>query len=258
MAEALPLVDLWRLERSQSEPFRLFEGEGRRLAVSGVGKERAAQATRWLAGPGIDPRTVWLDVGLCGHPSLSVGEIRAAHRVVDAVSGDAWYPPAVVPFPCGSMELRTVSRPERVYRDDVGYDMEAAGFLAAARKVATAELVQVVKVVSDNREAPPRGFRPSEVADLVRPHAPAVDRFVEGLRELATELPAKPEPDELFEALVARVHFTISRRRRLRDLLRRARALGLELDPATLGGDAERISDELRRRIEAVPYRIDP
>lgn len=257
LPEARPFLEHWKLSASETEPFRLFEGEYHRLVVSGVGPDRAREATRWLAVRYPDPRAVWLNVGSCGHPTLAPGEIRTAHRVVDASSGEAWYPPLIARSPWGaSFDLRTVDAPERDYAEEVGYDMEAAGFLAAARPAATAELVQVVKIVSDNREAPARRLRPAELAGLVRRHVEAIDRFVEGLRALAAGLPTGREDDELLAVLTGKAHFTVSRRRRLRDLLGRARALGLVVDPEDLGEDADGMLRDLQRRIEASPLHL--
>ena len=258
LPEARALLDHWELEASETRPFRLFESGARRLVVTGVGRSRAAEATRWLAERRPDPRAVWLNLGTCGHPTLGLGEIRTAHRVLDVSTGETWYPAQVAAPPWrASIELRTVTEPELAYPEDAGYDMEASGFLTAARATAVAELVQVVKIVSDNRDAPARRLRPEELAALVRPHVEAIDRFVETLRDLASALPSGREDDALVAVLTGRTHFTVTRRRQLRDLLGRARALGLSVEPSELEGDAARILRALRRRIESTPYRLD-
>ena len=249
MAEGRPFVEAWGLESREREPFRIFEREDRRLVVSGIGGERSAAAVRHLGRRTSGP-AVWLNVGVCGHATLPLGNARAVHRIVEAATGRAWYPPAVAPWPWPSVDLHTVTRPQLDYSEEVAYDMEAAAFVAEARELATAELVQVVKIVSDNRENPPRRFRPAEVADLVRPHVPAITELAEALGEVASGLTSDPIDEALYQEILVRGHFSVTRRRQLRELLRRTAALDIPIDPEELPQEAGAIVETIRRALK--------
>lgn len=154
-AEARPLVA--RLELRPLEgggPFRIWQGDNAALVVSGVGKSASAAAVAHLhqrfSRSSIDG---WINVGIGGHRSHSLGTSILASEVRDGASGDSWSP--AVPFepPCRIGTVVTVEQVERDYATDAVYDMEASAFYKAAVDCSDSGLVEVLKVVSDNRES---------------------------------------------------------------------------------------------------------
>lgn len=257
LPEARPLIEEWSLRPvSGSGPFRRFRGRGCRLVVSGIGREAAAEATGLLAAEAGPGPALWLNVGLCGHRDLPVGEIRIAHKVVNRTNDETFFPPRIVSSPWPPVELHTVDEPELEYGDDAAYDMEAAGFVPAARRFATAELVQCVKVVSDNRERPARRLRSAEIRELVEPALPGLRLLAGRLREAAADLSRSPLDRDLLDRVLERAHFTVSRRRILEKLLRRMGARGIPVSAGELEGDAEAILETLRRRLAEEPVRL--
>lgn len=192
-AEARPLVEHLQLQADGDGPYPLYRGDGVALVVSGAGKMAAAAATAHLhlaAGGGRDGG--WLNVGVAGHAELDIGSGRLAHKVLDAGSGTAWYPPALLddaalessgPATAG---LVTVDRLEGEYDGDALYDTEAAGFFTAAGQVAGVELVHAYKVVADNHGATlGDNFGAAVVEDLVRSKLGPLDRLLDTLRGLS-------------------------------------------------------------------------
>jgi hypothetical protein len=145
-----------------------------------------------------------------------------------------------------------VDRPENAFRESALYDMEAAGFYAAASLVCPASHVHCYKIVSDNLVTGLKGVNPAFVSRLAKQHVEVVESLVVALRSLPEpEARAEPAPPEL-DPFLARWGFTIIQKRRLHRLLGHWRTLSGEqsmpLDELGDPPDAE----ELLRRIEAM------
>ena len=154
-AEARPLVA--RLELRPLEgggPFRIWQGDNAALVVSGVGKSASAAAVAHLherlSRSSIDG---WINVGIGGHGSHSLGTSILASEVRDGASGETWSPDIPFEPPCRTGTVVTVEQVERDYAQDAVYDMEASAFYKAAVDCSDLALVEVLKVVSDNRES---------------------------------------------------------------------------------------------------------
>ncbi len=256
-AEARPLVRRFGLVRRAAPGHLVWEADGVLLAVSGVGARAAAAAAGCLAGLGDgEPEAAWLNVGIGGHRSLPLGEAVLADRVVDAAAGRAWYPPLVFDPPCPTATVTTVDRPETRYPEDSVYEMEAAGFCAAAARFASAELVQVVKVISDNAGSPPGRLAAGRVEELIDARMEALVAVAEQTAELAGELAGRVAPPAQLGAFVARWRFTLTQRRRLERLLRRLAVVepgGPQPDELADLGSSRAVLAALEERLAAHP-----
>ncbi len=179
-AEARPLVARLGLRSlDQGGPFRLWEGDGTTLIVSGVGKTAAAAAVahlrQRLSGSSIDG---WINVGIGGHRSYPLGTPILASEVRDGASGERWS--VAIPFepPCRTETVLTVERVERVYAEEAVYDMEASGFYEAALDGGHPGLVQVLKVVSDNKKSGVESVSGARVEQLLAARADTVEDLV--------------------------------------------------------------------------------
>ena len=186
-AEARPLVAHFQLERvPELEPLSIFRGPDLALAVSGVGKEAAAMAVDQLARvvPSGRP-AAWLNLGVAGHRQLEVGTAVMAQAVTDGNSGQVFRlsPPPEVHLEVG--EVRTVTHVETQYDSDSLYDMEAAAFCQRAVTYTPAELVQVLKIVSDNRRTGTLCVSARQVQGLVEQNFPRIDRLISHLHRMA-------------------------------------------------------------------------
>lgn len=254
MAEARPLVEHFRLSgEARGGPFRLFRGEGTALVVSGPGKVAAAAATASLhLESGGVMNAAWLNVGVAGHRSRAVEEPLLAGKVVDAGSGESWYPPLLFSPPTAVDTVITVDRPESVFPENAAYDMEAAGFLPTACRFASAELVHCLKVVSDgpgDLEGGAPRLAAERIQSLVASQLGAVVETARHGLELSAELRALDEDPPDLNACGERFHFSVSDRRELRRLLRRRAALVPE-EPLPLDGlPATTRGKEVNRRL---------
>lgn len=225
--ESRPLVDHFRLSEDRSAVgFRVFRGDGIRLVVTGMGRVACAAGVAALGErPGEGGSAAWLNIGIAGHAGHAVGEGVHALSIVEAATGRRWYPPRIMEMPGQGETICTVDAPETGYPDSRVYDMEASAFYATALRYATGELIQVYKIISDNRDNGVHTVARSTVRESIVRHLPAIQAIVDGLAGLVDEIdtarPALPELDHF----LGRWHFTVSQQHQLRELLRCFEAL---------------------------------
>ncbi|MFQ5995162.1 MAG: hypothetical protein ACE5K1_08690 [Acidiferrobacterales bacterium] len=225
-AEARPLIDRYRLRRRHAVgPFPVYEAETTALIVSGVGKIAAAAATTYMHGLSGHPNDGWLNIGVAGHAERELGQAALAHRIIDQATGRSWYPPLVFAAPCETDAVLTVDQPTQTYAQPALYDMEASGFWQTACRFSTAELVQCLKIVSDNAAHPAVNVSADSVQALIEQQLESIECVVRALAALSAELaPLNGDPAELARFL-ARWRFTATERGRLQRLLTRWHAL---------------------------------
>ena len=261
--EARPLVDHLSLRsEANHQPFRVYNGAGMRLIVCGVGKLAAAAAVGYLYRYGNNSgNEAWLNVGIAGHATLPQGAIRLVHKVIDESSGNCWFPSRIVSSDCDSCEIRCVDRPEEEYVGNTLVDMESAGFTGATSRLAKTELVQLLKIVSDNRQSPASQLSRGFVRGLISQHMGVVERTVALLRDLSSDQIGRSAPGTELESFRARWHFTATQTSQLRELLRRWQALRPdELAIGTVGDRPTSRSalEALRLTLDQTAVRIAP
>lgn len=168
-AEAKPINHRFGLARdNRAEAFPLYRNKNTALVISGPGKEKAANATRWLAEYLPSPeKALWINVGIAGHPHKPVGEAILAERILDGSHEEIL--PAAVPETLinESAVLLTLDEPDFDYRGEFLIDMEGFGFFKIAVDFAPPEQVQCLKIVSDNRQESARNINAKMVRTLI-------------------------------------------------------------------------------------------
>ena len=258
--EAKPLKARYRLSRLMEEQaFDVYRNDDLTLTVSGVGKTAMAAATAYTyALFGKKKLSTWLNIGIAGHSSYSPGCVFIANRIIDDETGNHWFPPLTYSPPCPTESLRTVSKPEFVYEQADLYDMEAAGFYETATRFATGELIQCLKVISDNKRSNKAPLRARFVADLIDQHLDTVDAVVEFQRSLAS-LIEEPDPP-LLKEITQRWHFSAEQRRQLIQLLNRwallssGRGLNIQSQPGS--ASAKTVLRWLREEVKRLPVAL--
>jgi hypothetical protein len=165
----------------------------------------------------------------------------------------------VIDPPCATGEVLTVDVPEEHYPRDAFYEMEAAAFYPIACRFSTSELVQVVKIVSDNLDNPTSELTPARVEALIEQRLDIVAALADGVAALSAELSAAGSTPVSLERILERWHFTVSERRRLSRLLRHYQLLYPDAGRRPEHLDARRAKDVLRwleARIAACPVRL--
>jgi hypothetical protein len=254
-AEASPLIECFKLAKeSVPSPFPLFANDRHRLVLSGVGKELSAKATSYLSERFPQPNQAWLNFGLAGHGTLELGTAFLANRILDDGGENAFYPTQLLDHDLESSALQTCSSPVSDYPDPIGYDMEASAFCASASLSSIRELIQVVKIVSDNPDHPLDSFDRATAHALIESALPSILPLVDQLEELAHKIAPSPDLAELVDSALAHHPFSETQRHQVRKLLTHAHTLGFlgkdALEAITGAKSARQAISELRESME--------
>ncbi len=229
--EAKPVVSFFGLKRRMDmAEYVVYQKNEMSLIISGVGKTAMAAAVAYIyvmfgsKGP-----SIWLNIGVAGHKSHSLGEIFVADKITDEDSGKRWYPPLLYSIPCCSASVATVSRPKFEYSESCLYDMEASGFFETAIRFSTSEIVQCVKIVSDNPKSPAVEITPRRVSKLIDQNIDVITDLLNQLKPLAKTIQTG-EP-VLFQAFTEKWHFTVQQKIQLSQILTRWDNLASEKPP---------------------------
>ena len=263
-SESRPIVDAYSLEVvAGTAPFHLYRGQGVVLVCAGVGRAAAAAGVGFLhAYEGLPAGRPWLNIGVAGGAFLRpgrpavLGEAAIASRVIDSASGQISYRPLLFDLPAELATVHTMDRLETSYEPEGLFEMEAAGFVAAASRLSPPELVQVLKVVSDGPDEGIERLTASRIETLIEAQMEVVRTLVEELRSLADQLPPGV-PEGLLQTILEGRHFTTTEKRQLERTLHRFAALGAQplLEPGQCSKGAD-VLERLTSQLEAFPIHL--
>jgi adenosylhomocysteine nucleosidase len=255
--EARPLIEHFRLKKDlSSHPFELYGNDRVCLTVTGIGKcAMAAGVAYTQARAGLPENPILLNIGIAGHADHDLGRAFVAGRIIDADTSKNYYPPLAWSPPCAVETIRTASRPQLDYTEPHLYDMEASAFYETAIRFTTGELIQCLKVVSDNRQTPAERIQPKRVAEWIAAQLPVLDTLLAELGRLRHTI-SLPEPIQL-RCLLDRVHFTANEQQQLRNQLARWDCLTdgkpLDIDDIAFGSGRD-VLVWLARQIDSIDF----
>jgi hypothetical protein len=259
--EARPVIHHYRLKRLHHvHAFPVYINGDIRLIVSSIGNLAAAAAVGYLTGINEGGKTTaWLNAGVAGCRSLPVGQMVMAHKITDMTSQRIFYPAICFEPPCMTSGIITVSVPETGYPDEAVYDMEAAGFYAAALRFSTLELIHSIKIISDNAASHIENISGSGVVELIEQRMEDIIAVANILLDMAAGLDAEKRGDEEMEFVCSRFHCTVSQQAQLKTLIQNWFAL-TDISPfAILNIDTFKsvkiLLNELQNRICELPVK---
>jgi len=222
--EAKPWVDFYGLKKRTDKPFWHYTKEAFNVEVviSGIGAVAMATAVGWMGASSATPG-VWLNLGIAGHATMSIGTI---HRVTCAVNANNLikkYPPLTAKWKGENSAIASVNVPSNSYAEGAMIDMESYAFLESASNFSSCELVQAVKVISDNQEQGFDQLNAAKITELMLPHVDIVNEFIGALIDIVPDRAINQRFDSLLE-----MRGSHSQRQQLRVLLDRACVLKLD------------------------------
>jgi adenosylhomocysteine nucleosidase len=219
--EAKPLIDFYRLKKDTAiHSFDVYTNKALCLTVTGIGKNAMAAAVAYtLAIFSSAKNPVMLNVGIAGHKNHPIGSVYLVDKITDGDSGRRHFPPLVFTPPCPTHSLKTVARPQLIYPERDLCDMESSAFYETAIRFSSGELIQCLKIVSDNETSPARNMQPKWVTELIDAQLETIAAILKELTRLAALL-TKTELSELTD-LLSRHHFTENEQMQLKKLLHR-------------------------------------
>ncbi|HFE37281.1 MAG TPA: hypothetical protein ENK06_02525 [Gammaproteobacteria bacterium] len=225
--EAKPIISHYKLSKIPDAVFPIFENQQICLVVSGVGKVNTAAAMSYLFVKKQEKKNnPWLNFGIAGHKAAATGCWFNVNKVTDAVTGVRYYPMRYPLFNCSTVALKTMDKPQDTYEAEVLFDMEASAFMATALKFCSVELVQVMKIVSDNEHNHINCIDKKYVNTMIQNNlAPLIEviSFLQKKSEMFDEI---YHLDDMFLYCLKKWHFTKYQKNELERLIQCWRSLG--------------------------------
>ena len=227
--EAKPLIDFYHLSAEPDAKFPVFSNEQIKLIISGIGKVSSAVAMGYLYASGNENNYVaWLNVGIAGHKNFPLGSLLNINKVSDAATEINYYPTRLPNINVTSASAVTVDKPAEIYEGSSVWDMEASAFMATATRFTVNELIQVLKVVSDNQDHHVDNVDKSLVKKLIEQNIPEIHEVVIALQNQLEEFKAVYGEDELFKQCLQHCHFSQYQKKSLQRLLQRWRIFNVD------------------------------
>lgn len=254
MGEAQPIIDYYGLTKATHRSHPLFQNNRHSLILSGSGKERSSWATEILAKHTGTPNQAWINLGISGHGNFAKGDPFIAGKIEDDQAEESFYPPRIYYSSLQVSSVRTCTEPSLQYEEGQGCDMESHAFYKTAIQFSIRELIQVIKVVSDNPSHPLDQFSPQEAPAMIHQHLPAIDALVRQMDQASESLQTDQTLEQSFIAIRKTHSFSVTRSHQLHQLIRHAKILGLDMGimeelarSSSHAGDAiQKISDFLK------------
>ncbi len=223
--EAKPLINHFKLKKDLSvTAFTIYRNADIALTVTGIGKAAMAAGVAYtLALFPTDSLPILLNVGIAGHRYYELGTVFVANKISDHETGRSYYPQLVCAPPCTTHRLVSVGQVQADYPSSAIYEMEAAAFYQTALRFSSSELIQCIKVISDNKENPSTQIKPAQVTRWISDALSLIEQFSQQLNALAS-LPPVFHTDS-YADLMTQWHFTNSEKKQLYRLLNKRAVL---------------------------------
>ncbi|MBS3952590.1 MAG: hypothetical protein KGZ88_06555 [Methylomicrobium sp.] len=240
--EAKPLIARYRLKKHiEIRQFALYSHDGIYLIVTGIGKIAMSAGVAFSQGLLGGHNPILINVGIAGHRDHPVNTPFIGHKIIDADTKRSFYPPLTYTLPCGSETILTTSHPQLNYDHGQLSDMEASAFYESAGRFSSGELIQCLKVVSDNPSQPAGLLEAGKVTHLIDKNLPALEMLLTELRLLQSVL--INEQDLQHSELTGRFRLSVTEKTYLKNLLQRwhvinsNQTLGINLENVKSGKD---------------------
>ena len=257
--EAKSLVAHFGLKKDTTvRAFAMYRNEAMCLTVTGPGKSAMAAGLAFTQAVSASPKNaLFINVGIAGHQTHGIGSAWTINKISDADTGRNYYPMPVYGLPCAATSLLTASKPQFDYSHEHLCDMEASAFFETAARFSTGELIQCLKIVSDNQSEPGHKLDPKCVEKLIRDNICLLDLLLDKLEERAKLVSRSEVPG--FDCLVRQYRFTVSEQNRLKNLLSRFSVLtdkGIEAVDFGKVKSGKELLAALESRLGSIKYEL--
>ena len=223
-AEAEEIIKKYALERVATTPFLVYKNRDIDiwLVLSGIGQINAVAATTYLyVKSDASYNTIWINLGIVGSRNFKVGELVQIDKITSNDFRNNYYPSPAT-FKKNNIErsnLITVNRPEELFKNDGVYDMEGYAFFSFAKKIASYELVSVLKIISDIPGTDISKIDKLEVERLVSKKIQTIEKVLENLLPLQEILLLQIRNPNYFDEICQQKKFSFSQKVTLKKYL---------------------------------------
>ena len=223
-AEAEEIINNYALERVANKPFPVYKNRDIDiwLVLSGIGQINAVAATTYLyVKSDASYNTIWINLGIAGSRNFKVGELVQIDKITSNDFRDNHYPSPAT-FKNNNLErsnLITVNKPEALFENDGVYDMEGYAFFSFAKKIASYELVSVLKIISDIPGTDISKIDKFAVERLVLKKMPLIEKVLDNLLSLQEMLLVQQRIPKYFDEICQHKKFSFSQKVTLKKYL---------------------------------------
>lgn len=257
--EAKPLVAHFGLKKDTSvRAFEIYRNEKMYLTVTGPGKNAMSAGLAYTQAGIVNTQTaMMINVGVAGHRTHAIGSAWTSLKICDSETGRNFYPLPVYGLPCAATSVLTASKPQLDYDHEHLCDMEASAFFETAARFSSCELIQCLKIVSDNLSAPGARLDPKQVSGLIRDSIGLLENLLDKLEERLQSIAPSEAPG--FERLIRQHRLTVSEQIRLKNLLSRLSVLtGKTIETVDTGSikTGKELLKNLEKQLDEVRYEL--
>ena len=223
-AEAEEIIKNYALERVATKPFPVYKNRDIDiwLVLSGIGQINAVAATTYLyVKSDASYNTIWINLGIVGSRDFKVGELVQIDKITSNEFRDNYYPSPAT-FKNNNVErsnLITVNKPEALFKSDGVYDMEGYAFFSFAKKIASYELISVLKIISDIPGTDISKIDKLGVERLISKKFPLIEKVLENLLSLQEILLLQQRNPNYFDEICQQRKFSFTQKVTLRKYL---------------------------------------
>ena len=223
-AEAEEIIKKYALERVVTKPFSVYKNRDIDiwLVLSGIGQINAVAATTYLyVKSDASYDTIWINLGIVGSRNFKVGELVQIDKILSNEFRDNYYPSPAT-FKNNNIErsnLITVNKPEMLFKSDGVYDMEGYAFFSFAKKIASYELISVLKIISDIPGTDLSKIDKIGVERLFSKKMPLIEKVLKNLLSLQEILLLQQRNPNYFDEICQQRKFSFTQKVTLRKYL---------------------------------------
>ena len=223
-AEAEEIIKNYALERVATKPFQVYKNRDIDiwLVLSGIGQINAVAATTYLyVKSDASYNTIWINLGIVGSRNFKVGELVQIDKITSNEFRDNYYPSPAT-FKNNNIErsnLITVNKPETLFKSDGVYDMEGYAFFSFAKKIASYELISVLKIISDIPGTDLSKIDKIGVERLFSKKMPLIEKVLKNLLSLQEILLLQQRNPNYFDEICQQRKFSFTQKVTLRKYL---------------------------------------
>ena len=223
-AEAKEIIKNYALERVVTKPFQVYKNRDIDiwLVLSGMGQINAVAATTYLyVKSDASYNTIWINLGIVGSRNFKVGELVQIDKITSNEFRDNYYPSPAT-FKNNNIErsnLITVNKPEMLFKSDGVYDMEGYAFFSFAKKIASYELISVLKIISDIPGTDLSKIDKIGVERLFSKKMPLIEKVLKNLLSLQEILLLQQRNPNYFDEICQQRKFSFTQKVTLRKYL---------------------------------------
>jgi len=224
--EAKPIIDFYKLSALSDCVFPIYSNEQINLVVTGIGKVDTAAAMAYLFTKTLEQKnSAWLNYGIAGHKNAMLGDWFNVNKITESSTAINWYPSRFQNIDCLTASLKTVDNPVSLYEPEKLYDMEASSFMSTALKFSGIELIQLMKVVSDNEESHLVEINKKHVQKLLLKNLDPLISMIAVLQQHKKDFDEIYAVDDFYMNLLEKWHFTQYQKKEVERLIQRWKAI---------------------------------